>query len=202
LPIPILANCQNDSRSGAKVYCTALFGQIWHSQQIGEKPASRCASLTYGGPDIWHAVCILPAPRPLGARKTADRTAADSRPLLEALFVKLTGGYESMATATKSRKKGKLQIQPLGDRVVVQRDESQETTAGGIVLPDTAKDKPSRGTVLSVGTGKLLDDGSRGELQVKEGDRVPFTRSAPEPISIGEDAYLLMREDDILAVIE
>jgi len=107
-----------------------------------------------------------------------------------------------MATATKSKKKAKLQIQPLGDRVVVERDESKETTSGGIVLPDTAKDKPVRGTVIALGTGRLLDDGSRSEFQVKVGDRVLFHQFGPEAINVGEEEYLLMREDEILAVIE
>lgn len=105
-----------------------------------------------------------------------------------------------MATATK--KKSKVSLQPLGDRVVVSRDESEDITAGGIVLPDSAKDKPSRGTIVAVGTGKLLDDGSRGELQVKNGDRVLFTSYAPETITVDDEEYLLMSESDILAVIE
>jgi len=103
-----------------------------------------------------------------------------------------------MATATKKKTK----LQPLGDRVVVEREESVETTAGGIVLPDSAQDKPSRGTVVSIGNGKLLDDGSRGQLQVKEGDRVLFSSYAGEAFRVGDDELLLMREDDILAVIE
>jgi chaperonin GroES len=107
-----------------------------------------------------------------------------------------------MATATKSRTKSKLSLQPLGDRVVVEREESEERTSGGIVLPDSAKDKPSRGTILSVGTGRLLDDGSRAPMQVKKGDRVLFTSYAPETIKVGDDEYLLMREEDILAVID
>lgn len=107
-----------------------------------------------------------------------------------------------MATATKSKKKSKVALQPLGDKLVVERDESLDTTAGGIVLPDSAKDKPSRGTIVAVGTGKLLDDGSRGELQVKKGDRVLFTSYAPETITVDDDEYLLMSESDILAVIE
>ncbi len=107
-----------------------------------------------------------------------------------------------MATATKSRKKSSVKLQPLGDRVVVQREESEETTAGGIVLPDTAQDKPSRGTVISVGDGRLLDDGKRSRLQVKKGDRVLFTSYAPETVQLGEEELLLMREEDILAVIE
>ena len=105
-----------------------------------------------------------------------------------------------MATATK--KKTKITLQPLGDKVVVERDESEDVTAGGIVLPDSAKDKPSRGTIVSVGTGKLLDDGSRGEMQVEKGDRILFTSYAPETITIDDEEYLLMSESDILAVIE
>lgn len=105
-----------------------------------------------------------------------------------------------MATATK--KKGKVRLQPLGDRVVVEREQSEETTAGGIVLPDSAKDKPARGVVLSVGDGKLLEDGSRGEMQVKVGDRVIFRSYAGENFRIDDEEMLLMREDDILAVIE
>ncbi len=72
-----------------------------------------------------------------------------------------------MATATKTKSKQKIRLQPLGDRVVLERDSSEETTAGGIVLPDSAQDKPARGRVLSVGDGKLTDDGSRTPLQVK-----------------------------------
>jgi len=105
-----------------------------------------------------------------------------------------------MATATK--KKSKVALQPLGDKVVVERDESLDTTTGGIFLPDSAQDKPSRGTIIAIGTGKLLDDGTRGELQVKKGDRILFTSYAPEPINIDDQEYLLMSESDILAVIE
>ena len=105
-----------------------------------------------------------------------------------------------MATATK--KKAKVTLQPLGDKVVVEREETQEKTAGGIFIPDAAKDKPSRGTIIAVGTGKLLDDGSRGKMQVKKGDRVLFTSYAPETIDIDDEEFLLMSESDILAVIE
>jgi len=107
-----------------------------------------------------------------------------------------------MATATKSKKTAKIKLQPLGDRVVVERDSAEERTAGGIVLPDTAQDKPARGKILSVGDGKLLDDGTRSQLQVKPGDRVLFSSYAGENIKIGDDEVVLMREDDILAVIE
>jgi len=104
--------------------------------------------------------------------------------------------------ATATKKKGKVKLQPLGDKVVVERDESEDVTAGGIVLPDTAKDKPSRGTIVAIGTGKTLDDGTPGEMQVKVGDRVLFTRYAHENIEIDDQEYLLMSEGDILAVIE
>ena len=107
-----------------------------------------------------------------------------------------------MATAVKTKKKTSVKLQPLGDRVVVEREDSEETTSGGIVLPDSAQDKPSRGTVISVGDGRLLDDGTRSGLQVKVGDRVLFSSYSPENIQLGEDEVLLMREEDILAVIE
>ena len=105
-----------------------------------------------------------------------------------------------MATATKS--KSKLRLQPMGERIVVQRVESEEMTAGGIVLPDSAQEKPARGTVVAIGSGKLLDDGSRAESQLKEGDVVLFSSYAGETVEIDDVEYLLMREDDVLAVVE
>ena len=99
-------------------------------------------------------------------------------------------------------KKKSLKLQPLGERVVIQREASEEKTAGGIVLPDTAKDKPARGTIVSVGDGKLLDSGRRNPLQVKVGDRVIFSSYAGETFKVDDEDLLLMREDDILAVIE
>jgi chaperonin GroES len=109
-----------------------------------------------------------------------------------------------MSTATKPSKKKatEVKIQPLGDRVVVEREESEAKTAGGIVLPDTAKDKPSRGTVIAIGDGRLLEDGKRGKLQVRVGDKVLFTSYAPESIKLNDEELLLMREEDILAIIE
>jgi len=96
----------------------------------------------------------------------------------------------------------KVQLQPLGDRVVVQREESEAKTAGGIVLPDTAKDKPTRGKIISVGEGRLNKDGKRVALQVKSGDRILFTSYAGEQFKVGTRDLLLMREDDILAVLD
>ncbi|QDV22458.1 co-chaperone GroES [Aureliella helgolandensis] len=107
-----------------------------------------------------------------------------------------------MATATKKKEATKIKLQPLGDRLVVQREESQERTEGGIYLPDSAKDKPTRGTVVSIGDGKLLDDGSRGAMQVKVGDVVLFTSYAGENIEIGDVEYVLMGESEVLAVLE
>ena len=110
-----------------------------------------------------------------------------------------------MAKKKAAKKKptvGGIKIQPLGDRLVVERDESTAVTAGGIVLPDTAKDKPARGKIVSIGDGKLLDDGSRAKFQVKVGDRVLFSSYAGDEFKLGDRELLLMREDDVLAVIE
>ncbi|MEN6457707.1 MAG: co-chaperone GroES [Thermoguttaceae bacterium] len=95
-----------------------------------------------------------------------------------------------------------MKLQPLGDRVVVEREESETVTAGGIVLPDSAKDKPTRGRVVSVGDGRILDNGQRSVLQVKPGDRVLFSTYAGDNFKIGARELLLLREEDILAVIE
>ncbi len=100
-----------------------------------------------------------------------------------------------------AKKKG-IKLQPLGDRVVIKREESESTTAGGIVLPDSAKDKPARGSVVSIGNGRLLDDGTRAALQVKVGERVVFSSYAGEAFKVDDEELLLMREDDLLAVIE
>lgn len=106
------------------------------------------------------------------------------------------------ATATKPKKKStSIKLQPLGDRIVVERDATEDVTAGGLYLPENAKDKPQRGTVVSVGDGKLLANGSRSALQVKVGDKVLFTSYGPDEIKLGNDEVLLMREDDVLAVI-
>lgn len=107
-----------------------------------------------------------------------------------------------MATATAKKKAPSVKMQPLGDRVVVERDSMEERTAGGILLPDTAREKPARGTVISVGNGRLLDDGSRSKLQVKAGDKILFTSYGGEAIKIDEQEYLLMSEDHILAIID
>ena len=108
----------------------------------------------------------------------------------------------SVATKEKKSTKSKVTLQPLGDRVVVEREESEETTAGGIVLPDSAKNKPARGAVVSVGDGRQLDNGKKAPLQVKVGDRVLFSSYAGDEFKVADQELLLMREDDILAVLE
>lgn len=107
-----------------------------------------------------------------------------------------------MSTATKKKSSNKVRLQPLGDRVVIEREASEETTAGGIVLPATAQNKPARGTVVSIGEGKLLESGNRSEMQVQVGDRVIFSGYAGETFKVEDRELLLMREDDILAIIE
>jgi chaperonin GroES len=95
-----------------------------------------------------------------------------------------------------------MKIRPLADKVLVQRVEAETQTAGGIFLPDSAKEKPQRGKIISVGAGKVLDDGTRKKVQVKKGDAVLFTSYAGTDIKIDGKEYLIMDESDIMAVIE
>jgi chaperonin GroES len=97
-----------------------------------------------------------------------------------------------------------MKVRPLGDRLIVRRLEASEKTAGGIVLPDSAKSKPQQGKVLAVGAGKLMKDGTRRPLQVKEGDTILFTSWAGDEFKErGEkEAILIMREEDVLAVVD
>ncbi len=95
-----------------------------------------------------------------------------------------------------------MKIRPLADKVLVQRLEAETKTTGGIVLPDSAKEKPQRGKIVSIGTGKLLDDGTRQKVQVKKGDMVLFTSYAGTEVKIDGKEYLIMDESDIMAVIE
>jgi chaperonin GroES len=100
-----------------------------------------------------------------------------------------------------TKTKGKLNIQPLGDRVIVQRAEAEEKTAGGILLPETAKDKPKEGRVLAVGEGKVNDKGERQKMTLKVGDRVLFTSYAGTEVKYQGEEFLIMGESDVLAVI-
>jgi len=95
-----------------------------------------------------------------------------------------------------------MKIRPLADKVLVRRLEAETKTTGGIVLPDSAKEKPQRGKIVSVGKGKALDDGTVKKMQVKKGDMVLFTSYAGTDVKIGGKEYLIMSESDIMAVIE
>ena len=95
-----------------------------------------------------------------------------------------------------------MKTKPIGEKLLVKRFEAEGKTAGGIVLPEAAKEKPKEGTVIALGDGKLLDSGKRSKFQVKKGDRVVFSSYAGTEIKIGVEEYLLMSEDDILAIIE
>jgi chaperonin GroES len=95
-----------------------------------------------------------------------------------------------------------MKIRPLQDRVIVKRVEEEEKTKGGIIIPDTAKEKPMEGKVIAVGKGKLQEDGKIHPVDVKAGDRVLFGKYAGTEVKIGEEEHLIMREEDILGVIE
>jgi len=95
-----------------------------------------------------------------------------------------------------------MKVIPLNDKILVKRVEAEEKTAGGILLPDTAKEKPRQGKILSLGDGKLLDTGKRAAFQVKEGDRVLFSSYAGNEVQVDGEEYLIMSEEDILAVID
>ena len=95
----------------------------------------------------------------------------------------------------------KIKIRPLDDRVVVEPIEAEETTAGGIVLPDSAKERPQRGTVVAIGPGKLLDNGKRGDLSVGVGDEVIYGKYGGTDIEINGDEVKILRESDILAKV-
>jgi chaperonin GroES len=96
----------------------------------------------------------------------------------------------------------KMKIKPLADKVLIKRLEAETKTKGGIVLPDTAKEKPKRGKIVSVGDGKLLDDGSRSDIQVKIGDIVLFSSYGGTEIKIDNEEFLIMEESEIMAVLE
>jgi chaperonin GroES len=95
-----------------------------------------------------------------------------------------------------------MKIRPLHDRVIVKRVEEEEKTKGGIIIPDTAKEKPIEGKVVAVGAGKILENGKKLSLEVKKGDRVLFGKYAGTDIKIDGEEHLIMREDDIIAIVE
>ena len=95
-----------------------------------------------------------------------------------------------------------MKIRPLQDRILVQRVKEEEKTKGGIIIPDTAKEKPVEGRVIAVGIGKLSEEGKRIALEVKKGDRILFGKYSGTEVKIEDEEYLIMREDDVLGVIE
>jgi chaperonin GroES len=95
-----------------------------------------------------------------------------------------------------------MKLRPLQDRILVQRVEEETTTKGGIIIPDTAKEKPAEGKVKAVGNGKVGDDGKRVALEIKVGDRILFGKYSGTEVKIDGEEYLIMREDDVLGVIE
>jgi chaperonin GroES len=95
----------------------------------------------------------------------------------------------------------KFKIQPLGDRVIVKADEAEEKTKGGIILPDTAKEKPIEGTVIAVGDGKVDDTGKKQPMTVKVGDKVLYGKYSGTEVRVDDEEYLIMRESDIFGII-
>ena len=95
-----------------------------------------------------------------------------------------------------------MKVRPLHDRILVKREEESEEKIGGIIIPDTAKEKPQRGKVVAVGNGKILEDGKRVTLDVKSGDRILFGKYSGNEVKIDGDDYLILREEDVLAILE
>ena len=95
-----------------------------------------------------------------------------------------------------------MKIRPLQDRIIVKRIEGEEVSSGGIIIPDSAKEKPQEGKVIAVGKGKIADDGKLQPLDVKKGDKVLFSKYAGSEINIDGDEHLIIREDDVLGVLE
>ncbi len=95
-----------------------------------------------------------------------------------------------------------MKIRPLHDRILIKRMEEQEVRRGGIIIPDTAKEKPQEGKVVAVGNGKVLDDGKRMPLDVKAGDKILFGKYSGNEVKIEDEEYLIIREEDVLAILE
>jgi chaperonin GroES len=98
--------------------------------------------------------------------------------------------------------RGEMKIRPLHDRVLVERIEEQEVRRGGIIIPDTAKEKPQEGRVIAVGTGKVTEDGKKIPLDVKSGDRILFGKYSGSEVKLDDKEYLILREEDVLAILE
>jgi chaperonin GroES len=120
---------------------------------------------------------------------------------LKIVVMNLEGTGEVQANKSTRREHRQMKIRPLSDKVLVQRLEAENKTAGGIVLPDTAKEKPQRGKIVATGKGRVLDDGKLRKMQVKKGDKVLFTSYAGTEVKIDGKEYLIMDESDIMAII-
>ncbi len=110
-----------------------------------------------------------------------------------------------MATATatrKTKKSTKTNFRPIDDRILIRQADPEDKTAGGIILPDAAKEKPQSGTVIATGPGKMLDSGVRGELSVKVGDKVFYGKYAGTDIDLDGQDYVIVRENDVLAIVQ
>src|SRR5690606_38885772 len=154
------------------------------------------------------------------ARKPATRISSRAGRVLAARVVRLLGRPPRRAallqTGTRfstgfrfttvqhasSLRSAHMKVRPLHDRIIVQRIEESEQKVGGIIIPDTAKEKPQQGKVIAVGAGKQKDDGKRVALDVKEGDTILFGKYSGQEIKIDGEEHLIMREDEVLAVLE
>lgn len=95
-----------------------------------------------------------------------------------------------------------MALRPLGDRIIVQATEAEEKSAGGIILPDAAREKPTQGKVISVGPGKLLDNGKTVPMEIKKDDVIYYAKYGGTEVKVGADEYVILRQDDVLAVVE
>jgi chaperonin GroES len=169
-------------------------------RELGRVIANLCRRVGYDLPAFgtWFANWVS---RYCCGPTLANRLAALGGALVEA-FDEGNGnhrGETQMAVKTAAKAKKGSHIVPLADRVVVKRAEAESKTSGGIVLPDTARDKPQKGEVVAIGDGHVKSDGTKVPLTVKEGDRVIFSSYAGEEITIADQELLLLRESDILA---
>ena len=122
-------------------------------------------------------------------------------PAKKAVFINLSKSKKTNTTMAKVKNAAKLSITPLHDRVIVQPAAAEEKSAGGIIIPDTAKEKPVEGTVVAAGSGKVSDDGKPVKMEVKVGDKVLYGKYSGTEVTIDGEEYLIMRESDIFAII-
>src|SRR5688572_13009617 len=117
-------------------------------------------------------------------------------------MAKRTGSASTAASTTNEGGMESMKVRPLHDRILVKREDEGEEKVGGIIIPDTAKEKPQRGKVVAAGNGKVNDDGKRTALDVKTGDRILFGKYSGSEVKIDGDEYLILREEDVLAILE